>query len=214
MALQLSSLMSDLLCLQLRPRSIEATYPYAVMPHALLYNFMLSEKEGQKMLLQRLWLAAALVPWRHATYKLKKRELSIEDVQHVSSLYAAADVISMPSLDKFSLPNETTALALLFRDPVVSQGHSVGSCEVGDVIKQYNTLMYKVQELDIEQLVTQKCLINGRDLANLLQENGYKAGPSTAVLLQRCLVWQFNHLTGTKEACETWLLDNWREIID
>ena len=80
-------------------------------------------------------------------------------------------------------------LALLFRDPVVSmsklggsfsrgwqvstffslcldifdqvsQGHSVGSCKVGDVIKQYNTLMCKVQELDIEQLATQKCLIN------------------------------------------------------
>lgn len=117
----------------------------------------------------------------------------------------------------------------------VSHGHSVGSRKVGDVIKQYNTLMYKVQELDIEQLVTQKCLINvgilvvamccrtyayrfngsqGKDLANLLQENGYKAGPSTAVLLQRCLVWQFDHLTGTKEECETWLLDNWREIID
>ena len=54
----------------------------------------------------------------------------------------------------------------------------------------------------------------GKDLANLLQENGYKAGPSTAVLLQRCLVWQFDHLTGTKEECETWLLDKWREIID
>lgn len=155
-------------------------------------------------------------------------------------------------------------LALLFRDPVVnmsklggdssrgwqistffplcldifdqvSQGHSVGSCKVGDVIRQYNTLMYKVQELDIEQLVTQKCLINvgilvvatccrtyayqfngsqGKDLAYLLQENGYKAGPSTAVVLQRCLVWQFDHSTGTKEECETWLLDNWREIID
>jgi len=77
MALQLSSLMSDLLCLQFRPESMEVTYPYAVMPHALLYNFMPSEKERQKMLLQRLWLAAALVPWRHATYKLKKREVPV-----------------------------------------------------------------------------------------------------------------------------------------
>ena len=56
--------MSDLLCLQLRPRSLEVTYPYAVMPHALLCNFMPCEKQRQKILLQRLWLAAALVPWR------------------------------------------------------------------------------------------------------------------------------------------------------
>ena len=45
MALQLSSLMSDLLCLQLQPGPMEVTYPYAVMPHALLCNFMPAEKK-------------------------------------------------------------------------------------------------------------------------------------------------------------------------
>jgi hypothetical protein len=78
MALQLSSLMSDLLRLQFGPRSSEDTYPtYAVTPHALLYNFMPSDKEKQKILLQRLWFAAALVPWRHATYKVKKRKVPV-----------------------------------------------------------------------------------------------------------------------------------------
>jgi hypothetical protein len=50
---------------------------YSVTPHALLYNFVPSDKEKQKMLLQRLWLAAALVPWRHATYKVKKRKVPV-----------------------------------------------------------------------------------------------------------------------------------------
>jgi len=80
MALQLSSLMSDLLRLQSWPGSLEDTYPtYAVMPHALLFNFMPSDKEKKKMLLQHLWLAAALVPWRHSTYEVKKRKVPVPE---------------------------------------------------------------------------------------------------------------------------------------
>jgi hypothetical protein len=42
----------------------------------------------------------------------------------------------------------------------VSRGHSVDSYEVGDTIKQYNALMDKVQELNIERVITQKPLID------------------------------------------------------
>jgi hypothetical protein len=54
----------------------------------------------------------------------------------------------------------------------------------------------------------------GNDIACLLQEDGYKAGPITAVLLERCFIWQLDHSTTTKEECARWLLDNWREIVD
>jgi hypothetical protein len=70
MVQQLCSLMSDLLHTQ--PDS-----PYVVAPHALLYNFMPSDKGKQKKLLQHLWLAAALVPWRHSTYDVGRRKIPV-----------------------------------------------------------------------------------------------------------------------------------------
>lgn len=42
----------------------------------------------------------------------------------------------------------------------VSRGHPVDSCEVGDVIKQYNVLMNKAEELNVKQLITKVPLIN------------------------------------------------------
>jgi len=96
------------------------------------------------------------------------------------------------------------------------------------MVKQYNALMGKVQELNIEQLITQKLLIDvGRLVVVRLvlmahrertlhacSKRAYKTGPTTVVLLQRCFVWQLDHSTGTKEECETWLLDNWKKIVD
>ena len=61
--------------LQFGPASLENTYPpYAFTPHPLLYNFTPSDKEKQKMLLQRLWLG---VPLRHVTYEVKKRKVPV-----------------------------------------------------------------------------------------------------------------------------------------
>src|ERR1700729_4113497 len=72
-ALQLCSVMSNLLYLQ----PISENPLYAVTPHALLYNFMPSDTGKQKRLLRYLWLAVALVPWRHLTYDVKKRKVPV-----------------------------------------------------------------------------------------------------------------------------------------
>lgn len=76
MALQLCLLMWDLLRLQSVSQSSRNSL-YAVTPHVLLYNFMPSDKGKRKTLLQRLWLAAALIPWRHLTYDVKKRKVPL-----------------------------------------------------------------------------------------------------------------------------------------
>jgi len=75
MALQLCSLMWDLLHQRSVSKNMDSLH--AVTPHALLYNFMPSDQGKKEMLLRRLWLAAALVPWRHLTYDTKERKVPI-----------------------------------------------------------------------------------------------------------------------------------------
>jgi hypothetical protein len=94
--------------LQFGPASLENTYPpYAFTPHPLLYNFTPSDKEKQKMLLRRLWLAAA---WKIGHYKGFKVAILALFLTDFWTLNSGLGMAGLPTIVRKSLREVTQCI--------------------------------------------------------------------------------------------------------
>ncbi|KAF9116117.1 hypothetical protein BGX27_004700 [Mortierella sp. AM989] len=72
-------------------------------------------------------------------------------------------------------------------------------------IAKYNTFLSKAESYQIEHCFSWKYLIDGKELANLLD---IKPGPKVTDFLQKVMYWQLMHGRSSKEECQNWILEN------
>ena len=115
------------------------TYAASTILHALLsdpstlglpslHPLLLSQISSDRTLKPRLYLAAALTPYRHLTCTVKKKQISAVEVvirealklglqnhyvDGIPALFAAADVLKNPVLEKFSGKNKRSKIGKL-----------------------------------------------------------------------------------------------------
>ncbi|EPQ61126.1 hypothetical protein GLOTRDRAFT_69359 [Gloeophyllum trabeum ATCC 11539] len=192
----------------------------------------------------RLYFACALTPFAGITYTDAKgkvhpvveaaiREcLKLGTQNHyldgIPALFAAADVLRNPVLERFDQPSQRVAIGLVLRDKSVHnpntgshwvtstlfslvqelvslwdpEGDELDVRQAAERIGVYNAFMSRIDELALQSAADMKPILTGRDV---VAELNAKPGPWTGQALARVVEWQLDHPQGTKEECATWL---------
>ncbi|KZT22100.1 hypothetical protein NEOLEDRAFT_1157898 [Neolentinus lepideus HHB14362 ss-1] len=192
----------------------------------------------------RLYLASALTPFggiiytdakgkQHPVVEAAIREcLKLGTQNHyldgIPALFAAAETLRNPVLERFDKPSQRVAIGQALRDKYVHNpntgshwitsilfslvqelvslwDHATDRLDVEQatqLINIYNTFMAKIDQLGLTSAADMKPILTGRDVVS---ELGAKPGPWTGQALARVIEWQLDHPQGTKDECAAWL---------
>ncbi|KZV95619.1 hypothetical protein EXIGLDRAFT_610365 [Exidia glandulosa HHB12029] len=150
----------------------------------------------------------------------------------VPLLFEAASVLENPQLSRLGVHpsgSERVALGLLLRQKCIHnpttgtswqasvlfsliqelvrcydvQKNELDASKASPIIELYNTLVTRIEALDLPSTLAAKPLLDGNTVTRLLGQP--KGGPWLQGVLHRVLEWQLDHPAASSEECETWL---------